>query len=218
MIPVGGGRFDFDFTVTNVVDTTITGDVWLEVDLPNGTTVSPLLVRSDITLPSGASPTRTLTQSVPGSAPAGYYEYRGRMGLFPEMISYGEGSFNFLKTLFDANQGPYNDWNLEGWDMTNIAELSAVECSPISAHPNPFNPKTVISYQLPVVSLVTLSVYDIRGRKIAELVNGWRAAGVHEVVFDGSGLTAGVYMYRLIVSSGSGMTPTTVTGKMLLLK
>jgi hypothetical protein len=78
--------------------------------------------------------------------------------------------------------------------------------------PNPFNPTTVISYRLPVVDFVNLSVYDIAGRQVAELVNGWRNGGVHEVTFDASNMAAGVYFYQLRAEGYSGI------GKMVLLK
>ncbi|MCX6639619.1 MAG: T9SS type A sorting domain-containing protein [bacterium] len=61
----------------------------------------------------------------------------------------------------------------------------------------PFNPATTIRYDLPVASLVRLTVFDISGRKVAQLVNGMREAGRHEVTFDGSGLASGVYLYKL---------------------
>ncbi len=64
-------------------------------------------------------------------------------------------------------------------------------------YPNPFNPITVFSYQLPVASDVRLSVYDILGREVAMVVNEKKDAGVHEVKFDGSNLSSGVYFYRL---------------------
>jgi hypothetical protein len=64
-------------------------------------------------------------------------------------------------------------------------------------YPNPFNPTTVISYQLPVVSNVRLGVYDLLGREVSVLVNEKKNAGVHEVKFDASGLSSGVYFYRL---------------------
>ncbi len=63
--------------------------------------------------------------------------------------------------------------------------------------PNPFNPTTVVSYQLPVVSQVKLAVYDILGREVTLLVNERKAPGAYTVEFDGSRLASGVYMYRL---------------------
>ncbi len=78
--------------------------------------------------------------------------------------------------------------------------------------PNPFNPKTAISYQLPAVSFVNLAVYDISGRKVTDLVNGSREAGVHEVIFDALNLTSGIYLYRLEAGEF------TASGKMVLMK
>jgi len=65
-------------------------------------------------------------------------------------------------------------------------------------YPNPFNPSTVISYQLPVVSNVRLAVYDLLGREVRVLVDAKKDAGAHEVRLDGSGLSGGVYIYRLL--------------------
>jgi hypothetical protein len=64
-------------------------------------------------------------------------------------------------------------------------------------YPNPFNPSTTIKYELPRASQVTLTVYDILGREVSVLVNEKKGVGVHEVKFDGSGLSSGVYFYRL---------------------
>jgi len=64
-------------------------------------------------------------------------------------------------------------------------------------HPNPFNPTTVVRYQLPAVSQVQLVVFDMLGREVATLVNEEKNVGVHEVRFDAAGLASGVYLYRL---------------------
>ena len=63
--------------------------------------------------------------------------------------------------------------------------------------PNPFNPETQIRFQIPAAGRVTLRVYDILGREVATLVDAHMPAGVHTVAFDGSGLSSGVYLYRL---------------------
>jgi gluconolactonase len=67
--------------------------------------------------------------------------------------------------------------------------------------PNPFNPSTAISYQLPDVSHVTLKVYDLLGRQIRTLISGIEEPGTHEVEFDGGDLSSGVYFYRLDAGS-----------------
>ena len=64
-------------------------------------------------------------------------------------------------------------------------------------YPNPFNPTTVIPFTLPQAGGVTLTVYDLQGRRVATLAQGHYPAGTHEVSFDASHLASGVYLYRL---------------------
>jgi tetratricopeptide (TPR) repeat protein len=64
-------------------------------------------------------------------------------------------------------------------------------------YPNPFNPTTIINYQLSKSGHVTLKVYDILGREVATLVNENQNPGIHSTTFDASKLASGVYFYRL---------------------
>jgi Secretion system C-terminal sorting domain len=64
-------------------------------------------------------------------------------------------------------------------------------------YPNPFNPSTAIRFGLPEAAAVTVSVYDVAGRRLAVLVQATMAAGWHEAVFDAGALPSGVYFYRL---------------------
>jgi len=64
-------------------------------------------------------------------------------------------------------------------------------------YPNPFNPSTTIKFQIPSKGFVTLKIYDIIGREVVTLVDGFQEAGPHNVKFDASNLPSGVYLYRI---------------------
>ncbi|TFH00355.1 MAG: T9SS type A sorting domain-containing protein, partial [Calditrichales bacterium] len=65
----------------------------------------------------------------------------------------------------------------------------------LANYPNPFNPETVISYQIPVAGHVEVSVYNIVGEKVATLVNTIQTAGHHEIRFTAQDLSSGIYFY-----------------------
>lgn len=67
----------------------------------------------------------------------------------------------------------------------------------LSAYPNPFNPNTYISFIMPKESFVKLKVFDLLGREVAVLINDFKEAGKHQVLFNASHLSSGVYLYRL---------------------
>ncbi|MBI5474977.1 MAG: T9SS type A sorting domain-containing protein [Ignavibacteriae bacterium] len=64
-------------------------------------------------------------------------------------------------------------------------------------YPNPFNPTTTIEYEIPTQSDVRLAVYNVLGAKVADLVNAHVVPGKYAAQFDGSGLSSGIYFYRL---------------------
>ncbi|MCH8524301.1 MAG: T9SS type A sorting domain-containing protein [Balneolales bacterium] len=78
--------------------------------------------------------------------------------------------------------------------------------------PNPFNPSTQIQFELPEHTAVTLQVFDLTGKLVANLVDNMLPAGMHQVTFVSDGLASGIYMYRL---HAAGQT---VTQKMTLIK
>jgi hypothetical protein len=79
-------------------------------------------------------------------------------------------------------------------------------------YPNPFNPVTNIQYSIAEKSMVKLEIMDALGRKVSELVNEVKNAGVYNVDFDGTSFASGIYYYRL--TAGNFVK----TNKMLLLK
>ncbi len=69
--------------------------------------------------------------------------------------------------------------------------------------PNPFNPVTMISYSIPEQSFVTLKVYDLLGREVAQLVSTMQSAGNYTKQFDAGKLASGMYIYRLTATNSS---------------
>jgi hypothetical protein len=84
-------------------------------------------------------------------------------------------------------------------------------------HPNPFNPSTIIKFQLPVDANVKIQLFNSIGQKISELLNTDLSGGVHEVTFEGSNLSSGIYYYTMNAVGKDG-TNFTSTKKMILMK
>lgn len=96
-------------------------------------------------------------------------------------------------------------------DGAIVSELPK-QVSLLQNYPNPFNPTTSIRFELPSDQTVTLSVFDLSGRKVATIASGVYYAGSHEVRFDASSFSSGVYFYQLQTETA------TLTRKFTLLK
>jgi len=79
-------------------------------------------------------------------------------------------------------------------------------------YPNPFNPSTAIKYALPSESDVKIEIFDLLGRKLAEILNEKQSAGVYSINFDASEFSSGIYLYRLTANG------TILSKKMILLR
>lgn len=79
-------------------------------------------------------------------------------------------------------------------------------------YPNPFNPSTIIRYALPTESKIEISVYNVLGQKIKELLNTTEAAGYYEIIFDAAYIPSGIYFYQ--IKAGNFID----TKKMILLR
>jgi hypothetical protein len=94
----------------------------------------------------------------------------------------------------------------------SVAKRSVAAFSLQDNFPNPFNPQTTINFELKAATSITLDVFDTSGGHIRQLASGSFAAGNHEIQFDATGLSSGMYFYKI---SSAGFYD---TRKMILLK
>ncbi len=98
--------------------------------------------------------------------------------------------------------GPDASISFEGGSLlipVSVAQVPGIptEFALKQNYPNPFNPSTTIRYEVPKQTHVTIKVYDVMGREVAELVNDEYSAGAYEVVWDAHRYASGVYYYRI---------------------
>ncbi|MFH1862946.1 MAG: T9SS type A sorting domain-containing protein [bacterium] len=216
-IPAEGGRFSFNIGLFNYESNPVSFDAWVLLQRPNGTWTDPIVGPCYVTIPGNSVFNRYRLQEIPGSAEPGTYLCEAYIGDFPDEI-WNSNNFSFEKlTTFAGGEWVENWANsgdpLENWFSSNEAGIMLPKSFALHQnYPNPFNPMTTIAFELPYAATVQLSVYDVSGRQVAELVNGCRDAGRHELVFDAAHLSSGVYFFRLHAENYCA------EGKMLLLK
>ena len=111
------------------------------------------------------------------------------------------------KEVLNSAEGHYTPIGVEN-NNSNIPK----DYSLSQNYPNPFNPQTSIKFTLPKRENVTLKVYNVLGAEIKTLAEGIHNAGEYNLIFDGSDLSSGIYLYRL---TAGGFTK---TRKMMLVK
>ncbi len=133
------------------------------------------------------------------------------MGLF--FLDLENGDLEFL----DMEEPVYaQNWFVYGGEQTTGTE-EEIETAPKqfvlnNNYPNPFNPSTQISFEIPNSNHVRLEVFDALGRKISTLINAPMATGKHSVTFNAEGLPSGLYIARLTAGSSTSIK------KMMLIK
>lgn len=159
-------------------------DGWGEVSIPNGVynclrlkTISSQWIDSTSTWEVFDSAYSWLTNSIPV-----IFQIIETSTDLATGIRYGQVLYNVSNTVSVAQ---------------NNTELSPDRYVLNQNYPNPFNPTTIITYNIPELSFVSVKVYDILGNDIATLVNEEKLAGRYDARFDGTGLSSGIYFYKL---------------------
>ena len=130
----------------------------------------------------------------------------------PNSYTFTDNNLNSGIYNYRLKQVDYNG-NFEYLNLSNAVAIGVPnKFSLAQNYPNPFNPTTTILYGVPNDGLVTMKIYDINGKEIKTLVNEPKTAGYYTTVFNASGLSSGVYFYKL--TSGNFV----IAKKMVIMK
>ncbi|MBS1260789.1 MAG: Serine protease AprX [Calditrichaeota bacterium] len=209
-----GGELVFGVTLANSTDAGYPGlTFWTAAILPNGNEYGPLFTSPTFTLDAGATiEVDQFTQNVPAMAPDGEYTLIGRVGEMPDV--WLADSFEFTKGLSAAiGDGDGADsWDGRGWPETGDREAAS---EPVagpdgirlrSAWPNPFNASTRFAVELARPAELSVAVFDVLGRRVFTLADGYESAGVHAFRLDADELGSGVYFVRAVIPGAGART------------
>ncbi len=127
-------------------------------------------------------------------------------------------NYTFIDNSIEGNNFEYRLKQIDTDGKFEYSETIAVQLGKLTKYaleqnyPNPFNPTTTIAFSIANKSKVKLSVYNVVGEEVVELVNREMAVGMHTINFDASNLVSGIYFYKLIANDFIE------TKKLLLLK
>jgi hypothetical protein len=130
----------------------------------------------------------------------------------PNSYTYTDRNLSSGKYNYRLKQIDFNG-NYKYYELSNEVIIGTPSKYVLTQNfPNPFNPSTSISYEIPATNFVSLKIYDMMGKEVANLVNGTQEAGFYTVKFDASKLASGVYFYKLQANDF------TATKKLMLMK
>lgn len=211
VIPVAGGSFRVEVGLNNYGASSQSFNLWLNSILPNGSTSGTLFGPIQLYLNAGSATQLVLDQTLWQEAPPGMYTYFVNIGDYPDGMK-SRCSFLVMKETDDISPPPQQDDpsvlpNANGDRIESMQKRNSV-----TVLPNPFNPSTRLAFELQDAADVRLAIFDVMGREVSVLLEGFLDAGVHEVVFSAASLPAGVYFYSLHTGAQH------IVGKMLFLK
>ncbi len=143
--------------------------------------------------------------------PAGIYDVYAERVFYEDVIEY----------QIEVIDGQFTQLDIPMYESVDIEENTVPNSSSqiinLSNYPNPFNPTTTISFDLASESNVNITVYNVKGQKVKQLVNDQLSAGQHSIVWNGKdnnnkSVASGLYFYKISTGKSTSMK------KMLLLK
>ncbi|HZW38489.1 MAG TPA: T9SS type A sorting domain-containing protein [Ignavibacteriaceae bacterium] len=150
-----------------------------------------------------------ISQAIPFWSPRSYapvaVELGMNIGYDVGVVYVGIDSLGATKVFWDRYNAKNPTVYVEDNNIPNVYSLS-------QNYPNPFNPSTTIKYSIPKAEKVKVTVFNILGKQVTDLVNEYKEAGNYQVNFNADNLSSGTYFYK--IQAGSF----TETKKMLLLK
>ncbi len=123
-----------------------------------------------------------------------YMGSRSTTPLFYDVTEYYQVEGTSSNKIWHSTRGSLLPKGSTPLDSTAAGEIKNYS---LTCYPNPFNPTTRINYQLPKNEFVSLKVFDVVGKLVKTLVNGYRTAGSYTVTFNASNLPSGIYFYRI---------------------
>lgn len=202
------GRFMLRQGVATTSVTTLIDEIWVSTDWA---TVLPVELSSFTSSVNGRSATLNwLTSSennnsgfvIERSASGNQWENVGFVSgsgttSSPHNYSFTDNSLNTGRYSYRLKQTDFNG-NFEYHDLSGEVVIGIPSDFSLSQnYPNPFNPSTVINFDIPNDGSVSLTLYDMQGKLIKVLSDGFRPAGYYSVTLNASDLPSGTYFYRL---------------------
>ncbi|MCB2211830.1 T9SS type A sorting domain-containing protein [bacterium] len=202
-VPANGGYILYDVQLVSQLAGSYPVRYRTRVQIPNGTIIDvdniPFTLQPFM---NAYFPNRSVY--IPPAAPEGIYYFYGMVG---NMNTWFNDNFNFTKT--GAVDGILNPEDFVGIDALIASDDETLVQLPTgysveTAYPNPFNPTTTLTVNLPETAELTVTVYNITGQRVATLAGGLYKSGQHEFVFDGENLASGMYFLRVDVPGHLG--------------
>jgi len=135
----------------------------------------------------------------PYIAESGFHYYVWTIDVDNWVEEFDEGN-NFIMDGFEVNLGVENPWD-------GVLSGLPQDCRFSGVYPNPFNSSVTLKYENPAPGQVKIAVYDVNGREVTTLFNGYSAAGISEVTWSADNLASGTYFAVLTSGSQKAVQP-----------